>query len=89
MNGEMQIKSQMLMFESEDGKFHIEVRFEDETVWLTQALMAELFSVAPQNITLHIKNIYNDGKLCEEATCKDFLQVQIVFFYRTLFPLRG
>ena len=76
MNGEMQIKSQMLMFESEDGKFHIEVRFEDETVWLTQALMAELFSVAPQNITLHIKNIYNDGELREEATCKDFLQVR-------------
>ena len=77
MKGELQIqKSQMLMFESEDGAFHIDVRFEDETVWLTQAMMAELFEVAPQNITLHIKNIYNDGELLEEATCKDFLQVR-------------
>ena len=64
------------MFESEDGKFHIDVRFEDETVWLTQAMMAELFEVVPQNITLHIKNIYNEGELLEEATCKDFLQVR-------------
>ena len=77
MKGELQIqKSQMLMFESEDGKFHIDVRFEDETVWLTQAKMAELFEVAPQNITLHIKNIYNDGELQEDTTCKDFLQVR-------------
>ena len=77
MNGELQVqKSQMLMFESEDGKFHIDVRFENETVWLTQAMMAELFEVAPQNITFHIKNIYNDAELQEDATCKDLLQVR-------------
>lgn len=77
MNGELQIqKSQILMFQTEDGQFHIDVRLEDETVWLTQAMMAELFEVAPQNITLHIKNIYSEGELQEEATCKDFLQVR-------------
>ncbi|MBO7092525.1 MAG: virulence RhuM family protein, partial [Victivallales bacterium] len=77
MNGELQInKSQILMFESEDGSFHLEVRLEDETVWLTQGMMAELFGVVPQNITLHIKNIYDEGELQEETTCKDFLQVR-------------
>lgn len=77
MNGELQIqKSQILMFQTEDGQFHIDVRLEDETVWLTQVMMAELFEVAPQNISLHIKNIYSEGELQEEATCKDFLQVR-------------
>lgn len=47
-----------------------------ETVWLTQAQMAELFDVKPQNITMHLKNVYEDGELVEGATCKDFLQVQ-------------
>jgi hypothetical protein len=49
---------------------------EDETVWLTQKLMAELFQVKPQNITMHLKNIYDEKELSEEATCKEFLQVQ-------------
>lgn len=50
-------------------------RVENETVWLTQAQMAELFGTAPQNITIHIKNIYEEGELFKVATCKDFLQV--------------
>ncbi len=49
---------------------------EDETAWLTQAHMAELFQVKPQNITMHLKNIYAEGELAEESTCKEFLQVQ-------------
>jgi len=49
---------------------------QDETVWLTQAHLAELFQVKPQNITMHLKNIYAEGELAEEATCKEFLQVQ-------------
>jgi hypothetical protein len=44
---------------------------------LTQAAMAELFQMTPQNISLHLKNIYQEGELEEAATCKDFLQVQI------------
>ena len=49
---------------------------DNETVWLTQAQMAELFQTTPQNITIHISNVYNEGELEEESTCKDFLQVQ-------------
>lgn len=77
MKGELQIqKSQMLMFESEDGAFHIDVRFEDETVWLTQAMMAELFTCTPENVLVHIRNIYSEGELLPEATTKDFLVVR-------------
>jgi hypothetical protein len=60
----------------EDGKTHIEVCLEGETVRLTQAAMAELFQTNPQNITLHLRNIYEEGELAESETCKDFLQVQ-------------
>jgi hypothetical protein len=68
--------SQFIIYQTEGGQTKIEVRLEDETVWLTQKLMAELFQVTPQNITLHLKNIYEEGELDEQATCKDFLQVQ-------------
>ncbi|MEK6616998.1 MAG: virulence protein RhuM/Fic/DOC family protein, partial [Bacteroidota bacterium] len=54
-----------------------EVSFEDETVWLTQKQMAELFQTTPQNITIHFKNIFEEGELVELATCKDYLQVQM------------
>jgi len=54
----------------------IDVRLRDETVWLSQRQIAELFQTTPQNITLHLKNIYEEGELQEDATCKDFLQVQ-------------
>ena len=69
-------KSHFLIYQSEDGRIKLDVRFEDETVWLTQAMIAELFDVQPQNITMHIKNVYEEGELSPEATCKDFLQVQ-------------
>ncbi len=66
----------MILYQTEDGKTKIEVRLQDKTVWLTQKLMAELFQTTPQNITIHLKNIFNEGELNEKATCKDFLQVQ-------------
>jgi hypothetical protein len=53
--------------------FQIEVRVEDETVWLTQALMAELFQSTRNNITLHIGNIFNEGELIMDSVCKDSL----------------
>lgn len=53
------------------------MRLENETVWLTQKLIAELFQTTPQNITTHLKNIFEEGELQEDATCKDFLQVRI------------
>ena len=68
--------SELLIYQTEDGRTRIQVRLENETVWLTQADMARLFQTTPQNITLHLKNIFQEGELDEEATCKDFLQVQ-------------
>jgi transposase len=69
--------SQIIIYQTESGKTKLDVRFQDETVWLTQKLMAELFQTTPQNITIHLKNIFKEGELEEKATCKDFLQVQI------------
>ena len=69
-------RSQFLIYQSEDGRIKLDVRFQNDTVWLTQAMMAELFGVAVQNITIHIKNVYDEGELTLEATCKEFLQVQ-------------
>ena len=59
-----------------DETIKLEVRLENETVWLTQQQMAELFVTTPQNITMHIRNIYKEGELMSESTCKDFLQVR-------------
>ena len=64
----------IVIFESGDQP--VQVRLEGETVWLTQAQVAELFAVTPQNVTMHLKNIYQEQELAEDATCKDFLQVQ-------------
>jgi len=68
--------SQIIIYQAEDGKTKIDVRLEGETVWLSQRMMAELFQTSPQNITLHLKNIYEEHELEEVSTCKDFLQVQ-------------
>jgi hypothetical protein len=69
--------SSLLLYQTPSGDIRLDVRLEDETVWLTQANMAELFQVKPQNITMHLKSIYASGELQEEATCKEFLQVQM------------
>ncbi|GAI56138.1 unnamed protein product, partial [marine sediment metagenome] len=57
------------------GQTRIQVRLEKETVWLTQAALADLYQTTPQNITTHIRNIYEEGELTDEATCKDYLRV--------------
>ena len=64
------------IFQSKDSKTEVTVMFEKETVWLTQKTMADLFQVKPQNITMHLRNIFAEGELTKESTCKDFLQVQ-------------
>lgn len=69
-------ENKIIIYQSEDGQTQIDVRLENDTVWLTQAQMAELFQKTPQNITMHIRNAYNDGELDKESTCKEFLQVQ-------------
>lgn len=70
-------KGEIIIYQPEDKSVSLEVRIEDETVWLTQAQIAELLQTTPQNITLHIKNIYKEEELDMISTCKDFLQVQI------------
>lgn len=67
---------EMHIYATQDGKADISVRIDGETAWLTQAQMAELFETTPQNVTIHIKNIYEEGELAEAATCKDYLQVR-------------
>jgi hypothetical protein len=69
-------KGELLLYQTEDGRTRIECRFEGETVWLTQAMMAELFQTTPQNITQHLREIYAEGELDEAATRKAFLQVR-------------
>ncbi|MDO9331713.1 MAG: virulence RhuM family protein [Pseudomonas sp.] len=68
--------SQFIIYQSEDGKTRLDVRFVDETVWLTQALMADLFSTTPENVLMHLKNIFSEGELDQNATTKDFLVVR-------------
>ncbi|SDZ15370.1 virulence RhuM family protein [Tindallia californiensis] len=72
----MENKTDILIYQLEDGKTKIDVRLENETVWMTQKAIAELYQTTPQNITLHIKNIYEEGELEENSTCKNYLQVQ-------------
>ncbi len=67
---------ELILYRSEDGRAEIQLRAEGETVWLTQAEMAELFDTTPQAITQHIRAIYEEGELSAEATCKDSLQVR-------------
>jgi len=70
-------QSEIILYQTEDGRTRIQCRFENETLWLTQAQIAELFQTTPQNVTLHLKAIFAEGELHETATCKDYLQVRI------------
>lgn len=76
MTGEIPPRSEIILYQTEDGRTRIQCQFENQTVWLTQALMAELFQTTPQNITLHLRAIYAEGELIEAATCKEYLQVR-------------
>lgn len=68
--------SELILYRSEDAQTRIQVRLEGESVWLTQAQIAELYQTTPQNVTQHLRTIYEEGELREEATCKDYLQVR-------------
>jgi len=70
------MSSEIVIFKTQDGKTDINVKIEDGTVWLTQGQMVELFNTTKQNISLHIKNIFDEGELDEEATVKNYLTVQ-------------
>ena len=76
MDRKEQNNSQLVIYQTETGETKIDVRFQNETVWLSQQLMAELFQTTKQNISLHIANIYEDKELLPQATVKEFLTVQ-------------
>src|SRR5882757_5026793 len=67
---------QFLVYQTQDGKLKIDVRFEGETVWLTQQQMAELFQTTKQNVSLHIQNVYEEMELQRLPTVKESLTVQ-------------
>jgi len=66
----------ILIYQTEGGQTKIEVRLESETLWLSQAGLAELYQTSIPNINIHIKNIYEEGELLDTATVKDYLIVQ-------------
>jgi len=69
-------KGEILVYQSDDGRVKLDVRLQDETVWLTQQLLSELFQTTVPNISMHIRNIYEEGELTPEATIKKFLTVR-------------
>jgi len=70
-------QNNFLIYSTPNNNVRVDVFVQDETVWLTQKSLAELFDTSTQNITTHLKNIYEDTELQEDATCKEILQVQI------------
>ena len=69
--------NQIIIYQTEDGKTKLDVRLEDETVWLSQQQIAELYQSSRTNVVEHIKHVYEDGELDENSTCRNFRQVQI------------
>lgn len=70
------MENEIIIYQTQDGQTKIDVRLENETVWLTQTQMAELFQTTKQNVSSHIKNIFEEGELSENSTVKDYLTVQ-------------
>lgn len=67
---------ELILYQTEDGRSRIECRFDRGSIWLTQALISELFQTSIPNIIQHIQNILNEGELIPEATTKDYLVVR-------------
>ena len=72
----MEEKNNIVIYQLENGKTKIDVKLDGETVWLSQQQMAELYDTTKQNISLHIKNIFDEEELDENSTVKEFLTVQ-------------
>jgi len=68
--------SQLIIYQTEDGQTKIDVRFDGDTVWLTQTALAELFQTTKNNISQHVKNVFEEGEIEQKATVKKFLTVQ-------------
>jgi hypothetical protein len=69
-------KGEILVYQADDGKIKLDVRLERETLWMTQSDMAQLFQCSADNISLHLKNIYDEGELTEAATTEEFSAVR-------------
>ena len=74
--------NQITIYETADGKARIEVRFENENVWLTQRLMAELFDCSIDNISLHLKNIFKEKKIRQKIINEQYYFVFIFVVYK-------
>ena len=68
--------SELILYQAEDGKTNIEVRLQNETVWMSQLAMSELFQTTVPNINIHLNNVYDEEELSETATIKDYLIVR-------------
>lgn len=75
-DNQLQNLGEIVIFNNEDGEVRVQVDAVNETIWLNQKGIAELFGITSQSVTIHLKNIYNDGELQEVGTCKEILQVR-------------
>ena len=76
MSEEPRLQNPMVRYQTEDGDSRIACRFGHDTLWLTQSQITERFQTTPQNVTLHLKAIFEECELAEETTCKEYLQVR-------------
>ncbi|MFZ1283140.1 MAG: cell filamentation protein Fic, partial [Propionicimonas sp.] len=67
----------IVIYQADDGTPRLEVRVAEDTVWLSQQQLADLFQTSRTNVVEHIKHVYAEGELSEEATCRDFRQVRL------------
>jgi hypothetical protein len=88
--------SSIILYRTEDGQSRIEVRLENETVWLTQQIMAEMFQTTKQNVGQHLKNIFAEGELQQDSVVKksfttaaDGKQYETLFYQQFSFWRRG
>ena len=71
------IQNKIIVYQDENGTTNVSVRFSGEDLWLTELQIAEIYDTSRQNVNLHIANIYKEGELVENPTCKEFLQVRM------------
>ncbi|MBI5551989.1 MAG: hypothetical protein HY911_10820 [Desulfobacterales bacterium] len=76
MKADFPARGELIVYQTEDGQVKLDVRLEDETVWLTQQMMAERYQTSKQNISHHVQNIFEERELRPEATVKKYLTVQ-------------
>ena len=69
-------QNKLALYQSKDGALELKTDADNETIWANQKQIAQIFEVTPQNITIHLKNIFSSGELDEKSTCKESLQVQ-------------